>query len=81
MIKILKIDEDIHTEIKIASAKANMTMKDYIRKLVVEKEGVSYQPFDSNENYTKDCILERSYDTEIGKNCTFTFITNTKDLK
>ena len=36
MTKILKIDEETHTELKILAAKAGVTMKDYIARLIKE---------------------------------------------
>lgn len=37
MVKILKLEEDTHTKIKVLAAKSGITMKEYIAKLI-EKE-------------------------------------------
>jgi len=34
--KIIKIDDNTHQEIKVLAAKANLTMKEYIAKLIEE---------------------------------------------
>lgn len=34
--KIIKVDDNTHQELKVLAAKANLTMKDYIAKLIKE---------------------------------------------
>ena len=55
--KIIKVENSTHQEIKVLAAKANLTMKEYINKLVQEDRMTKEQKYERYQEYIAMCLL------------------------